>query len=72
LPATVTCHSIRGLVRSLLPGFQYGGLAFQGIVHVWHPRGHAGSIAPEPILLGLRDAGYYIWREGSNPHGTAQ
>jgi hypothetical protein len=30
------------------------------------------AIAPEPILRGLRDVGYYIWREGSNPHGTAQ
>ena len=30
------------------------------------------AIAPEPILRGLRDVGYYVWREGSNPHGTAQ
>jgi hypothetical protein len=29
------------------------------------------SIAPEPILRGIRAVGYYIWREGTT-HGTAQ
>jgi hypothetical protein len=29
------------------------------------------SIPPEPILRGIRDLGYYIWREG-RPHGTSQ
>jgi hypothetical protein len=29
------------------------------------------SISPEPILRGIRDAGYYVWREGSM-HGTTQ
>jgi len=30
------------------------------------------TIAAEPILRGLRDVGYYIWREGSSTHDTAQ
>lgn len=30
------------------------------------------AIDPEPILRGVRSVGYYIWREGSNPHGTSQ
>jgi len=29
------------------------------------------SIPPEPILRGIRDVGYYVWREGV-PHGTTQ
>jgi len=29
------------------------------------------AIAPEPILRGIRAAGYYIWREGA-PVGTSQ
>jgi hypothetical protein len=31
------------------------------------------AIAPEPILRGLVNVGYYIWREGRrNPSGTTQ
>ena len=29
------------------------------------------AISPEPILRGVRSAGYYVWREGI-PHGTTQ
>ena len=29
------------------------------------------SIAPEPILRGIRARGYYVWREGLT-HGTTQ
>ncbi len=29
-------------------------------------------IAPEPVLRGLQAAGYFIWRDGSNPKGTSQ
>ena len=28
-------------------------------------------ISPEPILRGIRDVGYYVWREGAT-HGTTQ
>jgi hypothetical protein len=27
---------------------------------------------PEPVLRGLVDAGYYVWPQGTNPHGTSQ
>ena len=27
---------------------------------------------PEPVLRGLSDAGYYVWPQGNNPHGTSQ
>jgi hypothetical protein len=31
------------------------------------------AIDPEPVLRGLRAAGYYVWREGyRNPSGTSQ
>ncbi len=29
------------------------------------------AISPEPVLRGIRDVGYYIWREGVI-HGTTQ
>jgi hypothetical protein len=29
------------------------------------------AIPPEPILRGLRNTGYYVWREGT-PYGTTQ
>jgi hypothetical protein len=29
-------------------------------------------IAPEPVLRGLANVGYFIWRDGSNPKGTSQ
>jgi hypothetical protein len=34
---------------------------------MWAP----ASIPPEPILRGIRDVGYYVWREGV-PHGTTR
>jgi hypothetical protein len=30
------------------------------------------QIAPEPVLRGLANVGYFIWRDGSNPKGTSQ
>jgi hypothetical protein len=32
------------------------------------------ALNPEPVLRGLRNVGYYIWREGEvrNPSGTSQ
>jgi len=34
---------------------------------MWAP----ASIPLEPILRGIRDVGYYVWREGV-PHGTTR
>jgi hypothetical protein len=44
--------------------------ALQLGVHEAMPR----AIDPEPILRGLRNVGYYVWREGAvrNPTGTSQ
>jgi hypothetical protein len=30
------------------------------------------ALAPEPVLRGLRNVGFYVWKEGSNPKSTTQ
>lgn len=30
------------------------------------------ALAPEPVLRGLRNTGFYVWKEGSNPKSTSQ
>ena len=50
------------------------GLAWQFVeevaVGVHEPLPIPGD--PEPVLRGLLSAGYYVWPEGTNPHGTSQ